>query len=429
MNLQAWFKKRGLRFAYQRASSLVERYGIRPQKATARIQHSVQALEECGCKPTFFVPAVVVKRNLPFIRSLQDQGCEIGVHGYQHIDLKNVPPSEGSRQLLKAAVFLADNGLEVHGFRCPYLSSSEELMQELPAEVFRYSSNQAVSWEHTLPRPAGNSVLFETIKTFYQPVPAEGEFCLPGINRGMVEIPVCVPDDLQLHDGQQFSLVEIAETWISVLEKIHQRGELFNLMFHPELAARCEAPFMEVLQTANQPQYNIWVTQLKDVCAWWLEKETFSVTLEKAGGDTWLNLHCSPRAIVLYRNLELQPPGQPWDATYRILATRSVPLKDGHVPIIQLSAGLPVWVGDALKRKGYIFMPGVESQACSLIINQDFLQDIHNPVELERAIENSRTPLVRFWPWPDGQRSALCLTGDLDALSLADYATRLLPGS
>ena len=74
-------------------------------------------------------------------------------------------------------------------------------------------------------------------------------------------------------------------------------------------------------------------------------------------------------------------------------------------------------------------MPGVESQACSLIINQDFLQDIHNPVELERAIENSRTPLVRFWPWPDGQRSALCLTGDLDALSLADYATRLLPGS
>ena len=34
-------------------------------------------------------------------------------------------------------------------------------------------------------------------------------------------------------------------------------------------------------------------------------------------------------------------------------------------------------------------------------------------------------PVIRLWPWPNGMRSALCITGDLDALSLLDYAARL----
>jgi hypothetical protein len=37
----------------------------------------------------------------------------------------------------------------------------------------------------------------------------------------------------------------------------------------------------------------------------------------------------------------------------------------------------------------------------------------------------SPAPLVKLGRWPDGAKSALCLTGDLDALSLVDYLSRV----
>ena len=40
-------------------------------------------------------------------------------------------------------------------------------------------------------------------------------------------------------------------------------------------------------------------------------------------------------------------------------------------------------------------------------------------------IEGRNVPLIRFGRWPDGARSAMSVTGDLDALSLGDYLTRL----
>ena len=46
-------------------------------------------------------------------------------------------------------------------------------------------------------------------------------------------------------------------------------------------------------------------------------------------------------------------------------------------------------------------------------------------VQLIDYIESSPVPLVRFSRWPNEFRSALCVTGDIDALSLVDYAARL----
>jgi len=40
------------------------------------------------------------------------------------------------------------------------------------------------------------------------------------------------------------------------------------------------------------------------------------------------------------------------------------------------------------------------------------------------AIESGTGPLVRVWRWPDGARSALAVTGDIDALTLRDFVVR-----
>jgi hypothetical protein len=41
-----------------------------------------------------------------------------------------------------------------------------------------------------------------------------------------------------------------------------------------------------------------------------------------------------------------------------------------------------------------------------------------------RVIEESKRPLVRLGTWPDGARSALAVTGDIDALTIWDFAAR-----
>jgi len=46
-------------------------------------------------------------------------------------------------------------------------------------------------------------------------------------------------------------------------------------------------------------------------------------------------------------------------------------------------------------------------------------------VELIEHIEASTGPLIRYWRWPEGARSPMCVTGDVDALTLLDYAARL----
>jgi len=119
MQLKKWYQKRGLRFSLKRGSALLSRYGISSARATTRVEDCMTLLAKFGCSPTFFVPAVVACRNLPFIHSLQDHGCEIGIHGYNHVDLKAYSPEDASRQLLRALEVFQSSGIEVHGFRCP----------------------------------------------------------------------------------------------------------------------------------------------------------------------------------------------------------------------------------------------------------------------------------------------------------------------
>ena len=61
---------------------------------------------------------------------------------------------------------------------------------------------------------------------------------------------------------------------------------------------------------------------------------------------------------------------------------------------------------------------------CSIYLDADMLSKM-TEVELVNRIEASLCPLVRYWRWPDGAKSALCVSGDLDALTILDYASRL----
>ena len=60
--------------------------------------------------------------------------------------------------------------------------------------------------------------------------------------------------------------------------------------------------------------------------------------------------------------------------------------------------------------------------ACSLLGTDD---DFWSEVEIVKFIEKTNEPLLRINLWPKRARSALCITGDLDALTLWDFGLRI----
>jgi len=426
MRLKEWFALRGPSYIGQRAAILLDRYGLAPAKAVARADRCVTMLAEHGCAPTFPTPGRIVERYAQFVRHLQDAGAEIAVHSYDHVDLKASPPGEASQQLVRAAQTFEHYGIEVHGFRCPYLSCTDELLDALPKGLFDYSSNQAIWWDAVPSTDASNvSTIFDTLRRFYRPRSAQDIVCVPWIRFGMVEIPVCVPDDLQLHDGLHFHPAQVALAWTQMLEQTHKRGELFTLLFHPELAVQGEDLFGAVLIHARRLQPAVWIARLSDISDWWREKSGFAVTISRTPAGLHLSFTCSERATILVRGLGTCGSERVWDGAYYQLRVKALHVPAEPLPFVGLPANTPKRIASFLREQGYILDTGKTAACCGTYIDAATLAELTNGVELINYIEASPGPLVRYWRWPGGAKSAMCVTGDLDALTLLDYASRL----
>ena len=429
MKLKNWYEIRGPKFIWQRGKSLLERYDLKPEKAMDRIKDCVAELTEVNCAPTFFTPGIIVQRYPQFICSLQDAGVEIAVHGYHHINLRDLPVAVAVEQLMRAAHTFQRFGFETHGFRCPYMGCTDELVVSIPAGVFGYSSNQSIYWgnvEDTYHQD--DHLFFDTLKKFYKPNDSSQKYCLPWMFSGMVEIPVCVPDDLQLYDGLQLDNASMADAWNRVLQRTYQRGELFNLLFHTELASILNHQFCTLIRQAQRYQPGVWIACLREINDWWREKSRFSVEITAGPASLRLNFACSPRATILVRGIDCVKSTPIWDGNYHKLQSIILDVPAKPRPFVGLAADAPEGTVSFLRDQGYLLDAGETARSCGIYLDNESLGKLDNEVELVNAIEASSAPLVRFWRWPNGMKSALCITGDLDALSLYDYASRVFIG-
>ena len=426
MKLQAWLALRGPGYICKRVTFLLKRYGITPAKAVARLEECIATLAEYGCAPTFSTPGCVVERYPHIIRRLQDVGAEIAVHGYHHVDLRAYPPHKASEQLVRAAQACARHGIEVHGFRCPYLSCTDDLMDALSKGTFDYSSNQAIEWDVVLSTDTDHATtIFDTLQRLYRPKSAHDTVCIPWIRSDLVEIPVCLPDDLQLHDGLQVGPEGMTQAWRLVLHRTHQRGELFVLGFHPELAEHCQQPFVALLREAAHLHPAVWIARLRDISDWWREKSGFAVVVSRTPAGLQISLTCSERATILARGLDAHGSERVWDGRYYRLGSRALQVPAEPRPFVGLPADAPKDVVSFLQEQGYVLDMDEAATRCGTYIDVATLASLTSKVELVNYIEASPGPLIRYWRWPDGAKSAMCVTGDLDALTLLDYGSRL----
>lgn len=424
MNLRKWYALRGAGYMYRRAAILLGRYGLTPSKAIDRVESLIVTLAEYGCAPTLPTPGYVVERYPSLIRHLQKMGAEIAVHGYDHVDLRNRPPAEAEEQLKRAAQVFAQHGIEVCGFRCPYLSCTDDLLDLLPNGRFEYSSNRAIWWDVPYSTDAHNGTsICDVLHRLYKPASANDLVCTPWTRANMVEIPVSLPDDLQLHDGLHLGPEGITQAWNQILHRTHQRGELFVLQFHPELAWRCQQPFVTLLCEANRLQPTVWITRLREISDWWREKSNFKVAISPTPVGLHISFTCSERATILVRGLGSL--NGVWDEAYHQLRSRTLDLPAEPRPFVGLPANAPQRILSFLREQGYILDTGDTATLCATYIDAATLAKLNSEVELIDYIEASTGPLVRYWRWPHAARSAMSITGDLDALTLLDYASRL----
>jgi peptidoglycan/xylan/chitin deacetylase (PgdA/CDA1 family) len=404
-------------------AALVRRYALTRTRAKRRVSRLVDAMVAAGFPLTFPTPGRVVESEPAFFRGLQDRGMELALHGYDHVDFRELSAAEAKSQLARAAEAYTRNGIEFRGFRGPYLSLTNTVLELLAEEGVRYSSNAAIWWDvPSLEGVAERSPVFATLQDLYRAEPAEMMVSTPRAKGSVVEIPTSLPDDILLHDGLRLGAERCGEVWVEMLRETHRRGELFTLLFHPELDFVREA-LEALVAEARSLAPSVWVARLRDIDVWWREKAGFSADV--AGGA--IRFRCSDRATILVRAAGGDASSiRPWSDSYRVLAARELPLQDGTLPFLGIAPDTPRETHDFLAEQGYILDTAEGGSRCHLVVDAALVERTGTEVALLDHLDSATEPLVRFARWPDEAHSALCASGDLDALSLVDYGLRFV---
>jgi peptidoglycan/xylan/chitin deacetylase (PgdA/CDA1 family) len=412
-----------------RTSLIMKRYGWTPAKMDQALTQFVGKLKQFDCGATFPVTAVAVERHPTLLEKYQAQGIEFAVHGYVHVDYSQLKPEEQLAHLRRALDAFAKARITANGFRSPYLSSETHLHTAIDSAGFSYVSNQPVVWDVLTSDGFSPSAYagYKRAIEFYQPWHASERPAVPQLNDRLVEIPVSLPDDEMLLDrlgGRPNGLVK--QAWLRILAQTYQQGELFTVQLHPERIAGCADGLAELLAMARTLTPSVWLARLSEIAAWWRDRTEATVEINDVGkGTLHLAVSGPSGTSLLARAVQVDAPTAPWANGYRQVNTTTVTLHSPLRPFIGLSPVASPQLAHFLRQQGYITETSTHSQHYSYYFDQtDVAADQERSILAK--IEATDRPLVRLGRWPKGARSALAVTGDIDALTLWDYGLRFL---
>jgi hypothetical protein len=190
-------------------------------------------------------------------RSLQDDGCEAGVHGLVH-DGRDLEERFLDERL--PAMWENARRWDAVGFRSPATHRDWELMHRLG---FDYDS----SYADTDP---------------YEPQPGGCCTYLPYFNRDTVELPITLPQDHTL-----FTILQHADAdlWLRKAEHIRDRGGMVLVLTHPDYARDQRlAQGYETLLDTFAGDDTVWHALPREVAAWWRRRAASTI---RGHGDGW----------------------------------------------------------------------------------------------------------------------------------------------
>jgi Polysaccharide deacetylase len=414
-------KGKGASNLARRARTIGARYGIGPQRMERRLGAVLNIVGRFGCGATLPVTAAAVERNPRVIARYADLGIEFAVHGYHHVDHIGLSPAEQLSQLGRARRILEDHGIPAVGFRAPYLRWNDDTVAALAEHGFLYDSSQAMHWPID---PELQTDAYRRGLAFCDALPATEYPVLPRIDRGIVRIPCCLPDDEAAVDRIRLADSEtIADLWLDILRSTYERGELFTLAVHPERIDVCGPAIAAVLSAAGAAQPTVWIARLDQISRWWSARADSTVAVRDEGGGRFqVDVSGPIGSTVLYGNNEVSGSGMRDDATRSVRSDRLV-VRSRVRPVIGLHPASPDALRAFLREQGYIAEAASSGERYAFFLDLErFSRTDEQPLLAE--LEAGPFPLLRLGRWPNGARSALAVTGDVDALTIWDYALR-----
>jgi glycosyltransferase involved in cell wall biosynthesis len=191
------------------------------------------------------------------VRSLQAEGCEVGVHGLRH-DGRDL----GSRRLLEQRLPAMRGYAErwnAVGFRSP---GTQRQWAWMPRLGFDYDS----SYSDTDP---------------YEPQPGGCCSYLPYFNDDLVELPITLPQDHTL-----FTILRHpdADVWLRKAHLLRERNAMALVLTHPDYARdpRISEGYRRLLD-AFRDDHSAWRALPRDVAAWWRRRAASRIRANDGG--------------------------------------------------------------------------------------------------------------------------------------------------
>ncbi len=389
-----------------------------------------------GTKITFFVTASLLQRNRKPIRRLHEMGHVIAAHGLYHSNMKLKSREEQASILRESRNVFESHGYEVDGFRCPYLSYNEDTIDVMRSSRYWWTSQDLVFWADEIPMRGNDSGALKKLSHIYKWTDGVSSLALPRSTKGIVEIPIIAPDDEMLVERYNIGDPgEIGEIWKSIFHKVHERGELFHLLYHPERFEHVESGLKEIAALAREAAPQVWIASLYEIADWWRKRSKRVWSVEKKVDGKWLLRLDAPAGSTLLcgpisgRSPESKPFFRCYDPVEPVAREDGLDLffaGEAKRFTVGVSAACAPALTDFLSNEGFFVEETENGAEHSHYIGGGRTFDEKDKISLLRELEQSPEPLLRLWRWPGRAKSAVTISSDVDAITLSDFVRRAL---
>jgi len=413
-----------------RIGMLIGRFDLLGNKMKKAIREIEQAGKKYKYKPTIIIPAIILKRHHKFLSHLSNESLEMAIHGYTHINFEPLSLKEQVAQIMKAKDVFKEFKLTPNGFRAPYLSWNDKTTEAVQKTNLLWQSNETFIWNDFVSSQLSRwrHFMANAIHLLYNPLDAQNNVVIPRLQGELVSIPITLPDDEILIDrlGIKDSN-RIEDIWTEILERAYRRGDIFVLQLHPERFQICKKSMEDLLNKATNSKHGTWIVSMREIAEWWKEKSQFRFTFEKVLQKGYqIHCKCADRATVLSRNLDTETSQAPFYQDYHSIEARDFFVESGNLkPCIGVHPKCSKMLLYFLRDEGFPYEVSDSNKEYSIFLDEYEAFNTKDERGLLSRIEENSNPLVRYWRWPDGMRSAFVTTHDLDCLALTDFLLRI----
>src|SRR6266700_4285955 len=440
MNLVSFsIKTKGVHNFVRRLGTVFTRFGFSETRIRQSLHTLIDCLEQHHTAPTFFIPAVVLRRHPTLLSEIANCGAEIGIHGYVHNDYRTLRKPEQYRQTQQAISIFQNTHIPYDGFRNPYLGWTEESLDVFTALGFAYESNEAVLHDvidlNRLP-PLLRSGYKKSLALF-QAIPCNVYTLRPHLEGKLLRIPTSIPDDEMIFDRLRITNPEeVGRIWSQVMQRVYDVGGLYTLNLHPERGVLCKRALDILLSYARNQPHPVWIARLGDIAQWWKERSQFRLNITPQAPHHWhVEATCTPRATLLARYVTVEDASlTSWSGMDVCIQSHSFTVHAPRCPCIALSLQTPEQVADFLQEQGLPVVRSSQEEADKYAMYLDIAEGLGTTREeqlqrrsaLMEQVEQLEAPLIRFGCWPNRSRAALGVTGDIDSVTIQDFFLRVL---